>query len=238
MHCVLRGFYWSVLFPQIGRAGTPTNCSLELTIGRIGRNMVLLQTFESSIRVDVMQFYVYAVAIVNEDRRISAQAGRPRLDSARPPASAVWKSEVGRASDRPFSPLLIQSCQCKSLCASDCLPGSVTLPVAQQSPGSWEREQIRHRHQNLGDVDHGLTNDLHAGRSISVRPSRSTSPPCGRLPRSPRHGKMSTESRKPRGSTMEGCLVRLPHWNVTQSLMVTNWGQDRHGLDLRARLVG
>lgn len=158
MHCILRGFQWSVLFPQIGRAGTPTNCSLELTIGRIGRNMVLLQTFESSIRVDVMQFYVCAVAIVSEHRRISAQAGRPRLDSARPPASAVWKSEVGRASDRPFSPLPIQSCQCKSLCASDCLPG----------PGSWEREQIRHRHQNLGDVDHGLTNDLHA-RTVHIR---------------------------------------------------------------------
>lgn len=57
-------------------------------------------------------------------------------------------------------------------CTSDCLPGSVALPVAQQSPGSWEREQIRHRHQNLGDVDRGLTNtlDAYAGR-IAIRTS-------------------------------------------------------------------
>lgn len=236
MHCVLCGFYRSVLFPRIGRAGTPTTYSLELTIGRIGRNMILLQSIESSIRVGVMQFYVYAVAIISEGRRISAQAGRPRLDSARPPASAVWKSEVGRASDRPFSPPMLQM---QSLCPSDSLPGSVTLPVAQQSPGSWEREQIRHRQQNLGDVDHGLTNKLHAMQDgpypyvHRIQPHHHVAV-CHDHPvmtrRAPNPG--SQEARRWRGAWS---TAALECHSISRR---DKLGQDRHGLDLSARLVG
>lgn len=98
--------------------------------------------------------------------------------------------------------------------------------MAQQSPGSWEREQIRHRHQNLGDVDHGLTNTLHVHADrMRIRTPIAFNlntmwPSVTRL--STRHEKMSTESRKPRCSTGEGVLGGLPCWNVTQSLVVTN----------------
>lgn len=166
-----------------------------------------------------MQLYVYAVAIVSEHRRMSAQAGRPRLDPAGAAASAVWKSEVGRASDRP-SPL-------SPMRAVARLPSRARLrsrwPSRAQAVGAGADTTSA---AESGDVDRGLTNDYRAAGCVSVRPSASPSPPCVRpATTTTRHDTTGTEPRKPRGSGREGCQVDCPHWNVTQSCIVTNGGK-------------